>query len=149
MLFSHDNNVVTTWFSHYCCNTLLTSWNSHASSLLKNMLNNIVCPMLTILLTHDNNVVQALFRRQPCNHMYLLSSNYHCAAIPLPPFAACCLWRTPELYSPIYFFAKDLPHSREETKRYGRVHFCRLGGEQFGLLCWQHSPTPVHQIQVT
>ena len=65
------------------------------------------------------------------------------------PFAACCLWRTPELYSPIYFSAKDLPHSREETKRYGRVHFCRLGGEQFGLLCRQHSPTPLHRIQVT
>ena len=120
-----------------------------SKNIVKTMLNNIVGPTLTILLTHDNNIVQALVKQQLCNHMDLLSSNYHCVAIPLPPFAACCLWRTPELYSPIYFSAKDLPHSREETKRYGRVHFCRLGGEQFGLLCRQHSPTPLHRIQVT
>ena len=25
MLFNHDNNVVTTLFSHHCCNKLLTS----------------------------------------------------------------------------------------------------------------------------
>ena len=31
MLFSHDNNVVTTLFSHHYYNNLLTSWNSRVS----------------------------------------------------------------------------------------------------------------------
>ena len=32
IVFGHDNNVVTTLFSHYCCNNLLTSCETGMST---------------------------------------------------------------------------------------------------------------------
>ena len=71
--FSHDNNVVTTLFSHHCCNNLLTSWNRHGnnsghdcsimntnfSCSKKHNLDNIVASSLlnNIVETRMNNVV--------------------------------------------------------------------------------------------
>ena len=97
MLFSHDNNGVTTLFSHHCC--IITCWqvettmsttvnmvvlsntnfpvsNSHeqprcfiiAQQYCWNNAEQNVGP--TMLLTHANNVVQALFRQQSCDNLW-------------------------------------------------------------------------------
>ena len=77
MLFSYDNNVVTTLFSHHRCNNLLTSWYRHVNDsehccsintnffLFPTTMNNLVASSLL------NNIVETMLNIVSTEHSLL------------------------------------------------------------------------------